>query len=208
MVWWPFLRILVHLESPNAQPPEPSITCSDSYSLSSVHLIKKLIILVIQIQNTLLCYALVTIAVHFCAFLCILLHFGPPHAQPHDSSMTRSEHNPLSSQSNPEIDQIGHSGQIWKTFAFSCNFCPLLSILVHFGRLNDPSVWNSHQVFKDMYPTHQKLLNPTSPTFLAQFIKKILIKHMLFPWVNVDKSYHHLSCRLEEGWWWYGVDHG
>ena len=198
----------MHLESPNAQPPDPSITCSDSYSLSSVHLIKKLIILVIQIQNTLLCYALVTIAVHFCAFLCISLHFGPPHAQPHDSSMTRSEHNPLSSPSNPEMDQIGHSGQIWKTFAFSCNFCPLISILVHFGRLNDPSVWNSHQVFKDMYPTHQKLLNPTSPTFLAQFIKKILIKHMLFPWVNVDKSYHHLSCRLEEGWWWYGVDHG
>ena len=132
-----------------------------------------------------------TITVHFYVFLCILLHF----AAFWTTSCATPWHNPLSSLSNPEIDQIGHSGQIWETFTLSCYFWSLLSILVHFCALNGQphshSVLNFHQVFKDMYPTHQKLLNPTSLIFLIQFVKEILIKHWLFPWVKVDKSHHH-----------------
>ena len=58
-------------------------------------------------------------------------------------------------------------------------FCPLWSILVHFGALHgqphDPSVLNLHQVIEDIYPMHQELSNATSPTFLAQFVHEIMI---------------------------------
>ena len=54
-----------------------------------------------QIQNTLLCHAMVTILVHvghhFSALWCILVHFGEPHVRPHDPFMTCSDSYPLSS---------------------------------------------------------------------------------------------------------------
>ena len=76
---------------------------------------------------------------------------------------------------------------------------PFWPILVHFGaphgRPHDPSPSILYEVIKDVYPTHQELQNATSPTFLAQFVQKILMKHGPFPWAKVGKSYHHLPCR-------------
>ena len=76
---------------------------------------------------------------------------------------------------------------------------PFWWILVHFGapleQPHDPSPSNFQEVINDMYPMHQGLQNATSPTFKAQFVQEILIKHMQFPWVKMDKSYHHLPCR-------------
>ena len=115
--------------------------------------------------------------------------------------MTYSEYNLLSSAHQiQKIDEISHSGKIWETSALSCYFWPLLPILVHFcalhGQPHSLSGLNYHQVINDMYPTHQKLLNPTSPTFLAHFVTEPLIKHGLFPWIKVDKSHHHQPYRL------------
>ena len=73
-------------------------------------------------------------------------------------------------------------------------------LLVHFGALrgppHDPSVSKFHQVIKIMYPTHQEFISTTNPTFLDQ---DILIQQGPFPWVKVEKSYHHLPCRWEGG---------
>ena len=68
----------------------------------------------------------------------------------------------------------------------------MVTILVPFGaphgRPHNPSSSNFHQVIKDLYPMHQELLNATSPTILAQFIKEILILHSPLPWVKGEKK--------------------
>ena len=48
MLWWQFWCILVHFGAPHVQPHNPSMTCSDSYTLPSVHLLQKWITLVTQ----------------------------------------------------------------------------------------------------------------------------------------------------------------
>ena len=65
-----FWSNLVHFGAPHGWPHHPSTTSPDSYSLSSVHLIQKWIILVTQdnFETLILCHAMVTIWVHFGSF--------------------------------------------------------------------------------------------------------------------------------------------
>ena len=143
---------------------------------------------------------MVTILVHFGQFSCIFVQFGAPHVGPHDPSMTGFDSYTLSSV---------HLLWEWITFVTQDKFKTLCSVmiwrpfwclLVHFGALrgppHDPSVSKFHQVIKIMYPTHQEFISVTNPTFLDQ---DILIQQGPFPWVKVEKSYHHLPCRLEGG---------
>ena len=67
-----FWSILVHFGAPHGCPHHPSMTGSDSYPLSSVHLIQKWIILVIEdkFEKLFLGHAIVTILVHFGQFWC------------------------------------------------------------------------------------------------------------------------------------------
>ena len=64
--------ILVHFGAPHGRPHDPSMTGSDSYPHSSVHLVQKWIILVTQdkFETLLLCHVMMTILVHFGPFWC------------------------------------------------------------------------------------------------------------------------------------------
>ena len=66
-----FWCILVHFGAPHEWPHDPFMTCSDSYTLSSVHLFKKWITLVTQDKLEILCSVMVQ-----WPFWCILVHFG------------------------------------------------------------------------------------------------------------------------------------
>ena len=78
--------------APHVRPHNPSMTCSDSYPLSSVHLIQKWILLVTQEKFKILCSVMLGQP-----FWCILVHFSAAHVQPRDPSMTCSDSYPLSS---------------------------------------------------------------------------------------------------------------
>ena len=54
-----FRSILMHFGAPNVRPHDSSRTCSDSYTLSSVHLFKKWITLVTQDKFEILCSVMV-----------------------------------------------------------------------------------------------------------------------------------------------------
>ena len=75
--WW----ILVHLMC-IVQPCDPSMTCSDSYPLSSVHPNQKWIIIVTQDKFKTHCSAML-----WWTFWCILVHFGDLNGQPHGPSV-------------------------------------------------------------------------------------------------------------------------
>ena len=81
--------------------------------------------------------------------------------------------------------------------AISDHSCPFWSIFVHF--MGNPTASLDWIFIKSsmICILHIKsFLNPTSPTFLAQFVTEPLIKHGLFPWIKVDKSHHHQPYRL------------
>ena len=68
------VTILVHFGAPHGWPHHPSMTCSDSYPLSSFHLNQKWMIFVtedISKRIILWCHAMVTIWIHFGPFWCI-----------------------------------------------------------------------------------------------------------------------------------------
>ena len=74
MQWCPFCAfwsILVHFGAPHVQPHDPSMTCSDSSTLPSVHLLQKWITLVIQDKYETLCSVM-----QWWPFWCFLVHFG------------------------------------------------------------------------------------------------------------------------------------
>ena len=77
-LWWPFWCILVHFSAPHVWPYDPSLTYSDSFALSSVHLSQKLITLVSQDKFEMLCPVMVQ-----WPFWCILVHFSALHGWPH-----------------------------------------------------------------------------------------------------------------------------
>ena len=64
------------------------------------------------------------------------MYFGPPHLQPHDSSMTCSEYNPLSSahQIQKEIKLVTQDKfeKHLHCHAIFDHSCPFWSIFVHF----------------------------------------------------------------------------
>ena len=66
----PIWSILVHFSATHVQPHNPSMTCTDFYPLSSVHLIQKKIILVTQDKSETLwlSHTIMTILVHFGLF--------------------------------------------------------------------------------------------------------------------------------------------
>ena len=124
-----------------------------------------------QIRKTLLCHAMDTILVHFGAF------WSTSCATPwpiHDLLWLLY---PFKCAFVPEMDHISHSEQVRNALLSHGT----VTILVHFsafwsifgvlrGWPHHPSILNFHQVIKNMYPTHQELLNATNPTFLSREI--------------------------------------
>ena len=124
------MTILVYFGRPQAQTQDPSMTWSNFYPLLSVHFIRKWIILVTQDKFKTLCSDML-----WRPFRCILVHFGAPHVQPHDSMTPWPLHDWLWLLSlfkcplNPEMDHISHSEQIRNTL--HCH--AMMATLVHFG---------------------------------------------------------------------------
>ena len=70
------------LGAPHVRPYDPSMTCSVSYPLSSVHLMQKWIILVTQVKFEILCFGML-----WKPLWCILVYFGALHGRPRDPSV-------------------------------------------------------------------------------------------------------------------------
>ena len=151
-----FLCVLVHFGAPHGQPHDPSMTCSESPSLSSVHLFQKWITSVTQNKFEMLCLVMVH-----------LVHFGATPWPLHDLLWLLY---PLKCPFIPETDHISHWGQIWDVLLSHGTVTILVHFGAHHGRPHHPSVLNFHQVIKNMFPTHKELLNATNPTFLSQEI--------------------------------------
>ena len=153
----PFWSILVHFGAPHVRPHNPSMTCSDSYPLSSIHLIQQWIIFVTQdkFETLLLCWPFGSILVHFGPFWCTSWVTPPPL---HDCFWLLP---PFKCPFNPEMDHISHWGHIQKKIFIVMLWWPFWSILVHFGahhgRPHDPSSSNFH--------SHQRYVSYASRAF-------------------------------------------
>ena len=87
--WWS------NFDAHHGWPHHPSMTGSDSYPLSKVHLIQKWVISVTQDKFE--TFALPCYGDHFGSLLSILVYFGAYHGWPHHPSMAISDFYPLSS---------------------------------------------------------------------------------------------------------------
>ena len=126
-----FWCIFVHFGAPHVWLHDPSMTCTDSYPLSSVNLMKKRSYKSFRTSSKHFCsvmpkWQFLSILVHFGPFWCILMHLiQAPMTPPHLSRLI----SPFKCSFNPEKDHISHSGQIWDSL-----FChDMVTILVNFG---------------------------------------------------------------------------
>ena len=149
--------VLVHFGAPHVQPHDPSMTCSDSYPLSSVHLIKKWIILVTQDKFEILFSVML-----WKPLWCILVNFGAFGCTPcatlwplHDLlSLLSSFKCPL----NAKMDHISHSGQIRNTLLWHA----METTLVHFGLFWCTTWATPRPLYIEFSWSHQKYASYTS----------------------------------------------
>ena len=160
MLWWSFWCILVHFGAHHVQPHDPSMTCSDSYPLSSVHLILKWIILVTQDKFETLCSVMLwrplwCILVHFGAFWCTSCLTPWPL---HDLLWLLY---PFKCSFTPEMDHIGHSEQIRNTLLSHGT----VTILVHFSPFWCTSWATPQPLWIEFSLSHQKYVFYASRAF-------------------------------------------
>ena len=140
--------------APQVRPHDPSMTCSKSYPLSSVHSIQKWIILVTLDKFETLCSVMLwrpswCILVNFVAFRCVLvIPCGTPWPR-HDLPCLFSS---FKCPFNQKMDHISQSGQIRNTLLWNGTE----NTLVHFGPFLCTSWATPRPLCIEFWSSHQK----------------------------------------------------
>ena len=173
------------------------MTCSDSYPLSSVHLIKKWIILVTQDKFEILFSVML-----WKPLWCILVNFGAFGCTPcvtlwplHDLlSLLSSFKCPL----NAKMDHISHSGQIRNTLLWHA----METTLVHFGLFWCTTWATPWPLCIEFSWSHQKYASYVSRALkcdqsylLISISARYIDQTGAITMGKMDKRYHHLPCR-------------
>jgi len=147
LLWGLFWSILVHFGAHPVQPHDPTMTCTDSSTLPSVHLLQKWIVLVTQDK-----FEILRSVMQWTPFWCIIMHFltfwctlcATPWPL-HDLLWLLY---PFKCPFIPEMELSSHSGQIRNallshgTVTILVFFGAFWSILVHFvGDPTTPLYW-------------------------------------------------------------------